>query len=66
MCSKLKPAAMESEKDEAGTAERRIGIERRQYLYSAHIPERRSGKKRRDELETSKPSSDRKNRGIDN
>jgi hypothetical protein len=66
MCSKLKPAALESEKDEAGKAERRIEVERRQYLYSVHIPERRSGKKRRNELETSKPSNDRKNRGIDN
>jgi hypothetical protein len=27
--------------------ERRIGLERRQFSYSAHIPERRSGRKRR-------------------
>jgi hypothetical protein len=57
---------MESEKDEAGKAERRIGVERRQYLYSAHIPERRSGRKRRNGLETPEPSTDRKNRGIGN
>lgn len=66
MCSKLKTAAMESEKGEAEKADRRIGIERRQYIYSAHIPERRSGSKRRNGPDTSKQSNDRKERGIDN
>ena len=30
---------------------RRLGIERRQFLYNGHIPERRSGKERRSELD---------------
>jgi hypothetical protein len=35
-------------KDNAG---RRSGIERRVFLYTIHIPERRSGKKRRKDLD---------------
>ncbi len=30
---------------------RRLGIERRQFLYNVHIPERRSGKDRRSECD---------------
>jgi len=31
--------------------ERRLGMERRQFSYKLHIPERRSGKDRRSELD---------------
>ena len=34
---------------------RRLVIERRQFLYSGHIPERRSGKDRRSGLDRRKP-----------
>ncbi|MDJ0781788.1 MAG: hypothetical protein QNJ22_07435 [Desulfosarcinaceae bacterium] len=37
--------------------ERRLNIERRQYSYADHIPERRSGQDRRDETETATPAS---------
>jgi hypothetical protein len=32
-------------------ANRRLGIERRVFLYTVHIPERRSGKERRKDLD---------------
>ena len=37
-----------------GTEENRVGLERRQYSYTAHIPERRSGRDRRNSLEQKK------------
>jgi len=34
---------------------RRMGIEQRQFSYTAHIPERRSGKERRSGFDRRKP-----------
>jgi hypothetical protein len=45
---------MKSDQNDEEKAERRIEIERRQFSYSAHIPERRSGQKRRREDGTNK------------
>jgi hypothetical protein len=38
---------MKPDQDEDEKAERRIGVDRRQFSYSAYIPERRSGGPRR-------------------
>jgi len=65
MCSKSNPAAMKSDEDEGEKAERRIELERRRFLYSAHIPERRSGRKRRKEPESFQSSSDPRDQRID-
>jgi hypothetical protein len=54
MSSIRKQVAMKSDRDEEEKAERRIVIERRQFSYSAYIPERRTGRKRRKETETAK------------
>jgi hypothetical protein len=51
MSSIRKLVAMKSDQNEEDKAERRIEIERRQFSYSAYIPERRSGRKRRREAE---------------
>ncbi len=45
MSSIQKQAVMNSDQEEDEKAERRIGVDRRQFSYSAYIPERRSGKK---------------------
>jgi hypothetical protein len=39
---------------------RRIGIDRRQFSYTHHLPERRAGKDRRRDDDNSKASDDRK------
>ncbi len=43
MSSIQKQAVMNSDQEEDEKAERRIGVDRRQFSYSAYIPERRSG-----------------------
>ena len=53
-----KLAAMKSGQNEEEKSERRIENERRQFSYSAYIPERRSGQKRRKEADPSKASDD--------
>lgn len=53
MSSICKPAVMQSDQEEQEKAERRVGLDRRKFSYSAYIPERRSGRKRRKEAETS-------------
>lgn len=47
MSSIRKQAVIKSDHDEDEKAERRIGVERRQFSYSAYIPERRNGGPRR-------------------
>jgi hypothetical protein len=37
--------------------ERRLRYERRQYSYADHIPERRSGQDRRDEVDNANPEN---------
>jgi len=54
MSSIRKLVTMKSDQNDEEKAERRIEIERRQFSYSAHIPERRSGQKRRREDGTNK------------
>jgi hypothetical protein len=54
MSSTCKPAVMQSDQEEQEKAERRIGLDRRQFSYSAYIPERRTGQKRRKEAEAGK------------
>jgi hypothetical protein len=49
---------MKSDQNDEEKAERRVEIERRQFSYSAYIPERRSGQKRRKEAETTKTPDD--------
>jgi hypothetical protein len=49
---------MKSDQNGEEKAERRVEIERRQFSYSAHIPERRSGQKRRKEDGTNKTPDD--------
>jgi hypothetical protein len=51
MSSIRKLGAIKSDQDEEEKAERRLGIERRRFSYSVHIPERRTGSKRRKETE---------------
>jgi hypothetical protein len=46
-------SAAKSDKCEEDSEERRVELERRQFSYSAYIPERRSGRKRRQKPETS-------------
>ena len=58
MSSIRKLVAMKSDQNEENEAERRIGIERRKFSYSAYIPERRSGRKRRREAETTNTPDD--------
>jgi len=65
MSSIRKLEAMKSEQDEEENAERRIGIERRQFSYSAHIPERRTGQKRRKPAEPSNTPDDPRAQAID-
>jgi hypothetical protein len=47
MSSIQKQAVINSDQEEDEKAERRIGVDRRQFSYSAYIPERRSGGPRR-------------------
>jgi hypothetical protein len=49
---------MKSDQNDEEKAERRVEIERRQFSYSAYIPERRSGQKRRKKAETTKSPDD--------
>jgi hypothetical protein len=65
MCAKSTPVAMKSDEDEGEKEERRVELERRRFLYSAHIPERRSGQKRRRKPEPGHPSDDPTHQGID-
>ena len=58
MSSIRKLVAMKSDQNEDEKAERRIEIERRQFSYSAYIPERRSGPRRRREAESTNTSDD--------
>jgi hypothetical protein len=51
MSSIRKLEAMKLDQDEEEKAERRIENERRQFSYSAHIPERRTGHRRRKQTE---------------
>lgn len=57
---------MKSDQDDEEKAERRIEIERRQFSYFAHIPERRSGQKRRKEDGTNKTPDDPSTPDSDN
>jgi hypothetical protein len=47
---------MKPDQDNGENADRRIEFERRQFSYSAYIPERRKGRKRRKGAEASKSS----------
>lgn len=49
-----KLAAVTSDQDEHEKAERRAGADRRNFSYSAYIPERRAGQDRREEAELKK------------
>jgi hypothetical protein len=43
--------------DTSEAEERRLRYERRQYSYADHIPERRSGQDRRDEIDDAGPEN---------
>jgi len=61
----MKLAAVKSNKKKEAKEERRLGLERRQFFYSVHVPERRSGHKRRKELGPCGPSVDRDDQNIE-
>ena len=54
MDSLHKPTAVASDQHEDEKVEQRAGAERRNFSYSAYIPERRSGRDRRKEAEFKK------------
>jgi hypothetical protein len=56
---------MKPDQDNGENADRRIEFERRKFSYSAYIPERRSGRKRRNGTEASKSSDAPADLGID-
>jgi hypothetical protein len=61
----MKLAAVKSTKNEEEKEERRLGLERRQFFYSVHIPERRSGHKRRKAFGSGGPSVARDDPNIE-
>jgi hypothetical protein len=66
MSSTCKPAVLQSDQEEQEKAERRIiGLDRRQFSYSAYIPERRSGQNRRKEAEAGKCPDGLSSQNID-
>jgi hypothetical protein len=60
MGSIRKLAVKKSDQDEEEKAERRTGAERRRFSYSAYIPERRTGEKRRKKTTPQKPNGSEK------
>jgi hypothetical protein len=60
MDSLHKPAATTSDQQEGEKAEQRAGAERRNFSYSAYIPERRSGRDRRKDDDLKKSPADPK------
>lgn len=65
MRSGRKSATRDSDRSEEEKAERRVEVERRQFSYSAYIPERRSGRKRRKEAESADSPDRRKTQDAD-
>ena len=65
MGSVRKSAANDLDPPEEEKAERRLEVERRQFSYSAYIPERRSGRKRRKAAEPAAPSDRRTTQDTD-
>jgi hypothetical protein len=58
-------AEMSSDQNEEKEVERRSGAERRRFSYSAYIPERRTGRKRRKKTEAHEPLESPKAQDID-
>ena len=65
MQSVRKSEAKNLDQGEEAKAERRLEVERRQFSYSAYIPERRTGQKRRKEAAPDKSIEGRTVQGID-
>ena len=65
MGSIRKSTAMKSDHGEEEKTERRVGVDRRQFSYSAYIPERRSGGRRRIEAEPGNICADLEAQDID-
>ncbi len=60
-----KSAAKDLDQPEEEKAERRLEVERRQFSYSAYIPERRSGRKRRKAADPADPPDRRTSQDTD-
>ena len=65
MRSVRKSTERDSDQPEEEKAERRVEVERRQFSYSAYIPERRSGRKRRRKADPVESPDRRKTQDAD-
>jgi hypothetical protein len=61
----MKLAAVKSNQKKGAKEERRLGLERRQFFYSVHVPERRSGHRRSKELGPGAPYVARDDQNIE-